>query len=123
MSNHDHLRPVTLPPALASATTRGLLPSASRSKLFVALPNEWRRQALHVRQLLGGASQLQSTFADSLRNPNSPGFRFESFEFRVDIGQVVVQFVVAHDIRSNAPVIESMGCLGKVSMNRGGADE
>jgi len=123
MSNHNYLRLVTLPPALASVTTRGLLPSPLRSKLFVALPNERCRQALHVRQLLGGASQLQSTFTDSLRNPNSPGFRFESFEFCVDIGQVVVQFAVARDIRSDAPVIESMGCLGEVSVNCRGTNE
>jgi len=58
MSNNDHLRPVSSPPALASAATRRLLPTALSGKLLVALPNERRRQALHVRQLLGGTSQL-----------------------------------------------------------------
>jgi len=104
-------------------TTRGLLPSPLSSELLVMLPNEWHRQALHVRQLLGGMSQLQSTFANGLRNPNGPGFRFKSFEFCVDTGQVVVQFVVARDICSDAPVIKSVGCLGEVSMNCGGPDE
>jgi len=123
MSNNDHLRPVTLPPALASATTRGLLPPAPSGKLLVPLSNEQRRQALHVRQLLGGASQLQPTLTDGLCNPDGPGFCFKSLELHVDTGQVVVQFAVARDIRSNAPVIKSVGCFGEVSVNGRGADE
>jgi len=123
MSHDDHLRPVTLPPALASTTMRGLLPSSADSELLVPLLNERRRQALHVCQLLGGASQLQSTFANGLCNPDGPCFRFKLFEFRVDTGQVVVQFAVACDIRSDAPVIKSVGCFGEVSMNGGGTDE
>jgi len=119
MSNHDHLRPVTLPPALASMTTCGLLPSSTDSELLVALLNEQRHQALHVHQLLGGTSQLQPPFTDSFGNPDRPCFGLEPFEFGIDTGQVVVQFPVAHDIHSNAPVIKSVGCLGKVSMNRG----
>ena len=74
-------------------------------------------------QLLGGTSQLQPTFADGLPNPNCPGFRFEPFELCVDTGQVIVQFAVARDIRSDAPVIKSVGCLGEVSMNGGGTDQ
>jgi len=123
MSNNDHLRPVTLPPALASATTHGLLPSPPSGKLLVPLPNERRRQALHVCQLLGGASQLQSTFTDSLRDPDRSCLSFKSFELHVDTGQVVIQFVVVCDIRSNAPVIKSVGRFGEVSMNSGGADQ
>jgi len=123
MSNDDHLRPVTLPPALASATMCGLLPPSSGGKLLVPLPNEWCCQALHVRQLFGGASQLQSTFTNGLRDPNGTRFCFESLELHVDTGQVVIQFAVAHDIRSDAPVIKSMGCFGEVSINCGGADK
>jgi len=123
MSNNDHLRPVSSPPALASATARGLLPTSLGGKLLVLLPNERRRQALHVRQLLGGASQLQPPFADGLRNPNRTGFSFKPFEFRIDTGQVVVQFAVAHNIHSDAPVIKLVGCFGEVSMNGGGTDE
>jgi len=117
MSNNDHLRPVSSPPALASTTTCRLLPTASNGKLLVALPNERHRQALHVRQLLGGASQLQSTFANGLHNPSRPGFSFESFDLCVETGQVIVQFAVACDIRSDAPVIKSVGCFGEVSVN------
>jgi len=123
MSNNSHLRPVTLPPALASATARGLLPSSSSSELFGPLLNERRRQALHVCQLLGGAGQLQSTLTNSFCDPNGPGFCLKSFEFRVDTGQVIVQFAVARDIRSDTPVIKSVGCFGKVSVNGGGANE
>jgi len=123
MSNNDHLRPVSSPPTLASVTTRQLLPSSTSGKLFILLPNKWRRQALHVRQLLGGASQLQPPFANSLCDPNCPGFCFKSFEFRIDTGQVVVQFAVACDICSDAPVIKSVGCFGEVSVNSGGADK
>jgi len=123
MSNHNHLRPVTLPPALASATTRGLLPPSTSSELLVLLPNERRRQTLHVRQLLGGASQFQPSLTDGLRNPNSARFCFEPLKFSVDTGQVVVQFVVACDIRSDAPVIKSVGCFGEVSMNSQGTDQ
>ena len=123
MSNNDHLRPVTLPPALASTTMCGLLPSPPSSELFVPLPNERRRQALHVPQLLGGTSQLQPTFTDGLRNPNCSGFSFEPFELCIDTGQVVIQFAVACNIRSDAPVIKSVGCFGKVSVNSGGTDQ
>ena len=123
MSNNDYLRPVSSPPALASATTRGLLPSSLGSELLIALPNEWRRQALHVCQLLGGASQLQSPFTDSLGNPNHACFGLKPFEFGIDTGQVVVQFLVACDICSDTPVIKSVGCFGKVSVNCGGADK
>jgi len=101
----------------------GLLPPSPSGELLIALPNERRRQALHVRQLLGGTSQLQSTFADSLRNPNRPSFGLESFELRIDTGQVVVQFAVARDIRSDAPVIKSVGCFGEVSVNGRGTDQ
>jgi len=123
MSNDDHLRLVTLPPALASATMCRLFPSSPSSKLFIPLLNEQRCQALHVRQLLGGTSQLQLTFANGFCNSDRPHFSFESFELHVDTGQVVIQFAVARDIRSNAPVIKSVGCFGEVSMNGGGADE
>jgi len=123
MSKHDHLRPVTLPPTLASATMHGLLPAPLSSKLLVPLPNKQCCQALHVCQLFGGASQLQSTFADSLRNPNGPCFSLELFEFCVDTGQVVVQFAVACDIRSDAPVIKSVGCFGEVSMYGRGTNQ
>jgi len=123
MSNNDHLRPVTLPPTLASATMRRLLPPSSSGKLFVALPNEQRCQALHVRQLLGGMSQLQSTFTDGLRNPNGPSFRLELFKLHIDTGQVIIQFAVACDIRSDAPVIKSVGCFGEVSMNSRGTNK
>jgi len=123
MSNNDHLRLVTLPPALASATTHGLLPSSSSSELLVMLPNKRRRQALHVHQLLGGVSQLQLPFTNGLRDPNCPGFSFESFEFRIDIQQVIVEFAIVHDIRSDAPVIESVGCFGKVSVNGRGTNQ
>jgi len=123
MSNDDHLRLVTLPPALASATTCGLFPPSPSGKLLVPLPNEWRCQALHVRQLLGGASQFQPTFANSLRDPNCPCFGFESLKLCVDTGQVVVQFAVVRNIRSDTPVIKSVGCFGEVSVNGGGADK
>ena len=123
MSNDDHLRPVILPPALASATACGLFPSPSGGKLLIPLPNEWRHQTLHVHQLLGGASQLQLTFTDGFCDPDRPCFSFEPFELRVDTGQVVVQFAVARDIRSNAPVIKLVGCFGKVSVNGGGANK
>jgi len=123
MSNNDHLRPVSLPPTLASATARGLLPTPSSGKLLVPLPNEWRHQALHVRQLFGGTSQLQPTLANSLHDPDCSRFSFEPFELRVDTGQVVVQFVVARDIRSDTPVIRSVGCFGEVSVNGGGTDQ
>jgi len=123
MSNNDHLRLVSSPPALASTTTRRLLPSPTSGKLLVPLPNEWRRQALHVRQLLGGTSQLQSPFANGLCDSDRPGLCFKSFELLVDTGQVIVQFAVARDIRSNAPVIKLVGCFGKVSVNGGGTNE
>ena len=123
MSNDDHLRLVTLPPALASATTRRLFPSSPSSKLFIPLLNERCHQALHVRQLLGGASQLQSTFANGFCDSDRPRFSFESFKLHVDTGQVVIQFAVARDIRSDAPVIKLVGCFGEVSMNSGGADK
>ena len=123
MSNNDHLRPVSSPPALASATTRRLLPSPSSGQLFVSLPNEWCRQALHVRQLLGGASQLQSTFAYRFCDPDGSGFSLELFELRVDAGQVVIQFAIVCDIHSDAPVIKSVGCFGEVSVNSGGTDQ
>jgi len=117
MSKHDHLRPVSSPPALASATVCGLLPTASSGELLIALPNEWCHQILHVCQLLGGTSQLQSPLADGFSDPNHPCFSFESLKLRIDAGQVVVQFPVARDIRSNTPVIKSVGCFGEVSMN------
>ena len=123
MSNNDHLRLVTLPPALASVTACGLLPSPPSSELLVSLPNERRRQALHVRQLLGGASQLQSTFTDGFRNPNRPSFSLEPFKLCVDTGQIIVQFAVACDICSDAPVIESVGRFGEVSINGGGTNK
>jgi len=123
MSNDDHLRLVTSPPALASATTRGLLPPSSSGELLVPLPNEQCRQALHVCQLLGGTSQLQSTFANGFCDSNRPSFSFELFELRVDTGQVVVQFAVARDICSDAPVIKSVGCFGEVSVNSRGTDQ
>jgi len=123
MSKHDHLRLVTLPPALASATTRGLLPPSLSGKLLITLLNKRRRQALHVCQLLGGTSQLQSTFANSLCDPNGPCFCLKSFKFCIDTGQVVVQFAVACNIRSDTPVIKSVGCFGEVSVNRRGTDE
>jgi len=91
--------------------------------LLIPLPNERRHQALHLRQLFGGVSQLQSTFANGLCDPNGPSFCFEAFEFCVDTGQVVVQFAVARDIRSDAPVIKSVGCFGEVSMNGRGTNE
>jgi len=75
-----------------------LLPTPPSGKLLVPLPNERRRQALHVCQLLGGTSQLQSPFTDGLRDPDRPGFSFMSLEFHVDTGQVVIQFAVARDI-------------------------
>jgi len=123
MSNNDHLRLVSSPPALASVTTRGLLPAASSGKLLITLPNKWRRQALHVHQLLGGASQLQSPLTDGFGDPNCPCFCLEPLEFRIDTGQVVVQFPVARNICSDAPVIKSVGCFGEVSVNGGGADK
>jgi len=123
MSKHNHLRLVTLPPTLASVTMCRLLPSSTSSKLLVPLPNERCRQTLHVCQLLGGMSQLQSTLADGFRDPNCPRFSFELFELCIDTGQVIVQFVVVHNICSDAPVIKSVGCFGEVSMNGGGADE
>jgi len=123
MSKHDHLRPVTLPPALASATTHGFLPSSAGSELLVPLLNEQHRQALHVHQLLGGASQLQSTFANSLCDPNSPCFCLQPLKLRIDTGQVIVQFAVVHDIRSDTPVIKSVGCFGEVSMNHRGTNK
>jgi len=123
MSHDDHLRPVTLPPALASATTCGLLPSFPSGELLIPLPNKWRRQTLHVRQLLGGVSQLQLTFTDGLRNSNRPCFSFKLLELCVDTGQVVVQFAVACDICSDTPVIKSVGCFGEVSMNGRGTDK
>jgi len=123
MSNDDHLRPVSSPPTLASTTTRGLLPTPSSGELLVPLPNERRRQALHVCQLLGGTSQLQSPFANGLRDPNHPSFSFKSFELCVDTGQVIVQFAVVRDIRSDAPVIKSVGRFGEVSVNSGGTNE
>jgi len=85
--------------------------------------NKRRRQALHVHQLLGGASQLQSTFTDGFRNPNRPSLSFESFKLRIDTGQVIVQLPVACDICSDAPVIKSVGCFGEVSMNGRGANK
>jgi len=114
MSNHDHLRLVTLPPALASATMCGLLPSPPSSELFVPLPNKRCRQALHMCR---GASQLQSTFANGFHDPNSPHFSLKSLEFCVDTGQVIIHFAVVCDICSDAPVIKSVGCFGEVSMN------
>jgi len=123
MSNSDHLRPVSSPPALASATMHRLLPSSPSHELFVPLTDKWRHQALHVGQLFGGASQLQSTFTDGFRDPNHPGFSFEPFELRIDTGQVIVQFAVARDIRSDAPVIESVGSFGEVSVNSRGTDQ
>jgi len=123
MSNDDHLRLVTLPPTLASATTRRPFPPSSSGELLIPLPNEQRCQALHVHQLLGGASQLQLSFANSLCDHNCPRFGFKSFEFRIDTGQVIVQFAVAHDIHSNALVIKSVGRFGEVSVNGRGADE
>ena len=102
---------------------RRLLPAPLGGKLLIPLPNERHCQTLHVRQLLGGASQLQSTLADGLRDPNHPGFSFEPFELCVDTGQVIVQCAVAHDIRSDALVIKLVGCFGKVSMNGGGTDQ
>jgi len=123
MSNNDYLRLVTLPPTLASATMCGLLPSPPSSKLLVPLPNKRRRQALHVRQLLVGMSQLQSTLTDGFCNPNCPCFSFEPFKLCVDTGQVIVQFVVACDIHSDTPVIKSVGCFGKVSINGGGTNK
>jgi len=123
MSNTNHLRLVSSPPALASVTTHGLLPTASSGELLVVLPNKRRRQALHVCQLLGGASQLQSPLTDGLGDPNCPCFYFKPFKLRVDTGQVIVQFPVAHDIRSDAPVIKSVGCFGKVSVNGGGTNK
>jgi len=123
MSKHDHLRLVTLPPALASMTTRRFLPSSMGSELLVPLPNEQHCQALHVRQLLGGVSQLQSTFANSLCDPNSPCFCLQLLKLHIDTGQVVIQFAVARNIRSDAPVIKLVGCFGEVSVNRRGTDE
>jgi len=119
MSKNDHLRPVSSPPALASATTHGLLPAALGGELLVALLNKQHRQALHVHQLLGGVSQLQLPLTDGLGNPNCPCFCFKPLELRIDTGQVVIQFPVARDIRSDPPVIKSMGCFGEVSMNGG----
>jgi len=101
----------------------GLLPSPSSSELLVLLPNEWCHQALHVRQLLGGMSQLQPAFTNGFCDPNSARFCFESLEFCVDTGQVVVQFLVARDIRSDAPVIKSVGCFGEVSVIGWGTDQ
>ena len=123
MSNNDHLRPVTLPPALASTTTCRFLPSSLSSKLFIVLLNEWCCQALHVHQLLGGTSQLQLPFTNGLRDPNCPCFGLKSFELCIDTGQVIVQFVVVCNIRSNAPVIKSVGCFGEVSVNSGGTNK
>jgi len=123
MSNNDHLRLVSSPPALASVTARRLLPTPPSGELLVPLLNKQHHQALHVRQLLGGTSQLQSPFTDGLRDPNCPGFSFKSFELCVDTGQVVVQFAVARDIRSDTPVIKLVGCFGEVSMNGGGANK
>jgi len=85
MSNHGYLRPVTLPPALASVTVRRLLPFSPSGKLFVPLPNEWCRQALHVCQLLGGASQLQLPFTDSLGDLHRSSLSLEPFKFCIDI--------------------------------------
>jgi len=93
------------------------------SELFVPLLNEWHHQALHVCQLFGGMSQLQSTFTNGLRNPNCPCFSLELYKFCIDIGQVAVQFVVACNICSNTPVIKSVGRFGKVSMNGGGINK
>jgi len=76
-----------------------------------------------VHQLLGGVSQLQSTFTDGFCNPNRPSFSLEPFELRVDTGQVIVQFVVARNIHSDAPVIESVGRFGEVSINGGGTNK
>jgi len=121
MSNNNHLRPVSSPLALASVTTCGLLPASSSGELLVPLPNEWRRQALHVCQLLGGTSQ--SPFTDSLCDPCRPGFSFKSFKLCIDTGQVIVQFAVARDIHSDAPVIKSVGCFGEVSVNGQGANQ
>ena len=92
-------------------------------KLLVPLPNERHCQALHVRQLLGGTSQLQSTFTNSFCDPDCPCFSLELLEFRIDTGQVVVLFAVACDIRSDAPVIKLVGHFGEVSMNGGGANK
>ena len=63
------------------------------------------------------------TFTDGFRNSNCPCFSFESLEFCVDTGQVVVQFAVVRDIRSDAPVIKLVGCLGEVSMNSRGTNK
>ena len=123
MSNNDHLRPVSSPPALASATARRLLPASPSGQLLVPLANERHRQALHVPQLLGGMSQLQPAFTDGLPNPNRPSFSFESFELSVDAGQVVIQFVVVRDIHSDAPVIKSVGRFGEISVNSGGTNQ
>jgi len=101
----------------------GLLPPSPSGKLLVPLPNKWHRQALHMCQLLGGTSQLQSTFTNGLRDPNRPCFSLESFEFHVDTGQVVIQFAVVCDICSDAPVIKSVGCFGEVSVNSGGTNK
>jgi len=123
MSNHDHLRPVTLPPALANVTTCRLLPSPSSGKLLVPLLNEWHCQALHVCQLLGGTSQLQSPFTDCFGDPDGIHFGIELLQLCIDTGQVIIQFVVACDICSNAPVIKLVGCFGQVSVNGGGSSE
>jgi len=123
MSSDNHLRLVSSPPALASATAHRLLPSPTRGKLFVPLPNKQCCQTLHVRQLLGGASQFQSTLTDGLCDPNCSRFSFELFKLRVDTGQVVIQFAVVRDIRSDAPVIKSVGRFGEVSVNSRGTDE
>jgi len=110
-------------PTLASMTTRGLLPAASSGKLLIVLLNKQHRQALHVHQLLGGTSQLQSPLTDGLGDPDCPCFCLEPLELRIDTGQVVVQFPVARDICSDAPVIKSVGCFGEVSMNSRGTDK
>ena len=123
MSNNDHLRPVSSPPALASVTARGLLPTSPGGQLLIPLPNERRHQIFHVRQLFGSASQLQSTFANGLHDPDCPSLGFKPLELRVDTGQVVVQFAVARDIRSDAPVIKSVGRFGEVSVNGRGANQ
>jgi len=74
-----------------------------------------------VGQLFGGVCQLQLPFAYSFGNVHSIRFHIELLDLCVDIGQVVIQFAVACDIHSTAPVIKLVGSFGEVSVNGGGA--
>ena len=123
MSNHNHLRLVTLPPALASVTICGLLPSFLYCNLLLPLPNKWCCQTLHMCQLLGGMGQLQPPLAYYLGDPDGICLGVELLQLCIDTGQVVIQFAVVCDIHSNTPVIKSVGRFGEVSVNSWGTNE